>query len=151
MWLASTLCRKILQCLISGRLPVNRSRQKYRTKNGNQAGIAVHQSMIKFNTRSLAIVILVGLVWLCASAVCGLTQRAPQTRTEPWRKRPPKSDAPRQFKLPAAREMKLDNGLTLVLIEDRRSPVVTITVGIPVEASSSRDISELTNEMALTE
>src|SRR2546426_3106114 len=107
--------------------------------------------MIKFKTRSLAIVILVGLVWLCASAVCGLTQRAPQTRSEPWRKHPPKSDTPHPFKLPAPREIKLDNGLTLVLIEDHRSPVVTITVGIPVEASSSRDISELTNEMALTE
>jgi predicted Zn-dependent peptidase len=114
--------------------------------------MAVHQFMILVNTRRLAILTLVGLVWLYASVVFGLTQRAPQTRqTESWRKHPPKSDAPRTFKLPAAREIKLDNGLTIVLIQDHRSPVVTITVGIPVQASSSRDISELTNEMALTE
>jgi zinc protease len=103
-------------------------------------------------TRRLAILTLVGFVWLCASAVFGVTQRARQTRQiESWRKTPPKSDAPRTFKLPAPREIKLDNGLTIVLIEDHRSPVVTITVGIPIEVSSSRDISELTNEMALTE
>lgn len=117
-----------------------------------ERGIDRLQYMILSKTRRLAILTLVGLVWLCASAVFGLTQRAPQTKqTEPWRKRPPKPDAPRSFTLPSPREIKLDNGLTLVLIEDHRSPVVTITVGIPVEASSSRDISELTNEMALTE
>lgn len=99
-----------------------------------------------------AILILIGVAWLCASAVLGLTQRGTHTRqTEPWRKHPPKSNAPRPFKLPASREIKLDNGLTIVLIEDHRAPVVTMTVGIPIEGSSSRDISELTNEMALTE
>lgn len=96
--------------------------------------------------------ILIALAWLGVSAAFAFTQRAPHAKqTEPWRKHPPKSDVPRAFKLPAAREIKLDNGLTLVLIEDHHTPVVTITVGIPIEVSSSRDMSELTNEMALTE
>jgi zinc protease len=108
------------------------------------------QSM--FGSRTRAILIPIGLAWLCASAVLGLTQRGTRTKqTETWRKLPPKSEAPRPFKLPVAREIKLGNGLTLVLIEDHRAPVVTITVGIPVESSSSSNISELTNEMALTE
>jgi len=105
--------------------------------------------MIRLKPR--AILILIGLGWLCASAV-GFTQRGiPRKPTEPWRKHPPNSEDPRPFKLPAAREIKLDNGLTLILIEDHRAPVVTITVGIPVEVSSSGDISALTNGVALTE
>ena len=98
------------------------------------------------------LIVLIELVWLCASAGFAFTQKAPHTKQpEPWRKHPPKSGAPRPFKLPAAREIKLDNGLTLVLIEDHHAPVVNIVVGIPIEASSSRNISDLTNEMALTE
>lgn len=104
-----------------------------------------------FRHKTRAILITVGLAWLCASAVFGLTQRARTKQTETWRKLPPKSEAPRPFKLPVAREIKLDNGLTLVLIEDHRAPMVTITVGIPMESSSSANIAELTNEMALTE
>lgn len=106
--------------------------------------------MIRLKQR--AILIPIGLACVCASAVFGLTQQGTRTKqTEAWRKVPPKSEAPRPFKLPLAREIKLDNGLTLVLIEDHRAPVVTITVGIPVDSSSSGNIAELTNEMALTE
>jgi zinc protease len=106
--------------------------------------------MIRFKPR--AIPALIAFVWLCASAVFAFIQKGPHTKqTEPWRKHPPKSDATRPFKLPAAREVTLDNGLTLVLIEDHRAPVVTITVGIPIEVGLSREMSELTNEMALTE
>lgn len=105
-----------------------------------------------FGSRTRVILIPIGLAWLCASAVLGLTQRGTRTKqTETWRKLPPKSEAPRPFNLPVAREIKLGNGLTLVLIEDHRAPVVTITVGIPVESSSSGNIADLTNEMALTE
>ena len=112
--------------------------------------------MIRIKTSHLAIPVFVALVWLCAMTVFGLTLRTTQTKSaEPWRKRPPKSDPPRPFKLPATREIKLDNGLTLVLIEDHTSPVVTMMVGIPLDGGSSsemsRDISELTNQMALTE
>jgi zinc protease len=109
--------------------------------------------MIRLKPRAIPLlIVLIGLVWLCASAAFAFSQKAPHTRqTEPWRKHPPKSGAPRPFKLPGAREIKLDNGLTLVLIEDHHAPVVNIVVGIPIEASSSRDISDLTNEMALTE
>lgn len=106
--------------------------------------------MIRLKPR--AILILIGLAGLLASAVLGFAQRgARTTQTETWRKVPPNSDAARPFKLPISREIKLDNGLTLVLIEDHRAPVVTITVGIPIEGSSFGNIADLTNEMALTE
>lgn len=107
--------------------------------------------MIRTKARRFAIPIM-ALAWLCVLATFGHTQRSSQIKpTEPWRKSPPRSDAPRPFKLPATREIKLDNGLTIVFIEDHTAPVVTMMAGIPMEASQSRDISELTNEMALTE
>jgi zinc protease len=51
---------------------------------------------------------------------------------EAWRKLPPKPAPASPFKLPALREVKLDNGLTLILIENHRVPMVTLTLGIPV-------------------
>lgn len=51
---------------------------------------------------------------------------------EVWRKTPPPAVPARPLTLPNLREIKLDNGLTAVLIEDRRVPMVTINLGIPV-------------------
>jgi zinc protease len=55
-----------------------------------------------------------------------------QSASEAWRKHPPKPAPASPFKLPALREAKLDNGLALVLIENHRVPIVTITLGIAV-------------------
>jgi zinc protease len=83
--------------------------------------------------------------------VIGLPQKPRRPKqTETWRKQPPKADAPRPFKLPAAREVKLENGLTLVLIEDHRSPIVSVRVGIPLELIPG-DVGQLTNQIALAE
>ncbi|HXG63906.1 MAG TPA: pitrilysin family protein [Blastocatellia bacterium] len=63
-------------------------------------------------------------------------QKARRSRqAEVWRRQPPKPGPARPFKLPAQREVKLENGLTLVMIADRRMPMVTITLGIPVGAA----------------
>lgn len=72
-------------------------------------------------------------------------------QSEVWRKQPPISDAPRPFTLPAVREIRLENGLTILLIEDHRSPIVTILVGIPVATEPSADIDSMTSQMALAE
>jgi predicted Zn-dependent peptidase len=56
---------------------------------------------------------------------------------EPWRKTPPPAIPARPLTLPNLREVKLDNGLTVVLIEDRRVPMVTINLGIPVGDTSN--------------
>src|SRR5436190_17585761 len=108
--------------------------------------------MIQPKTIRPAVLILVTLVCLSSNASIAVPQNAHKAKpVEPWRKEPPKSGAARSFKLPASREIKLDNGLTLVFIEDHRAPVVTMMAGIRIEAVSSRDIAELTNDMALTE
>jgi predicted Zn-dependent peptidase len=108
--------------------------------------------MIQTKTTRRAMTLLIALVCLCTIASTASLQKTIQRLPgEPWRKHPPEATAARPFKLPATREIKLGNGLTLVFIEDHRAPVVTILAGIPVEVASSRDISELTNEMALTE
>lgn len=48
------------------------------------------------------------------------------------RERPPKAAPLKPFRLPATRETKLENGLTLLLVEDHRSPLVTVEMAIPV-------------------
>src|SRR5438105_4799687 len=55
-----------------------------------------------------------------------------QNTSESWRKHPPAPAPASPFKLPALREIKLDNGLALVLIENHRVPMVSISLGIPV-------------------
>lgn len=55
-----------------------------------------------------------------------------QNISEAWRRQPPAPAPASPFKLPALREVKLDNGLTLVLIENHRVPMVSMTLGIPV-------------------
>jgi predicted Zn-dependent peptidase len=67
-----------------------------------------------------------------ASSVAQPLQRARRSpQSEAWRRLPPKAAPTRPFRLPAAREARLANGATLMLIEDRRTPMVTIEVGIP--------------------
>jgi len=89
---------------------------------------------------------------LTPSSVEGLSQRPrPSKQNEPWRKQPPKSDASRPFSPPAAREIRLENGLKVLFIEDHRSPIVTILVGIPLSITPSADIAEMTSQLAVVE
>lgn len=98
----------------------------------------------------LALVVL--FEFLHDSAATGLSQKTRGSKqAESWRKQPPKADAPRPFSLPTVRETRLENGLTIDFIEDHRSPIVTILVGIPLATDSSGDIAELTGRMAIAE
>ncbi len=99
----------------------------------------------------LSIVLLIEFL-LSTSAVVGSPQRARRSKQpDAWRKHPPKSDAPRPFTLPAVRETTYENGLTVLFVEDHRSPIVTILVGMPPAISPSGGIAELTSQMALAE
>jgi zinc protease len=109
--------------------------------------------MTRLKTKPFAVLLIAALIeFSTCSAAIGFTQR-PRSgqKTEVWRKLAPKADSPRAFRLPATRTSKLDNGLTLVSIEDHRSPIVTILVGIPTEIRPSKDITELTKQVALVE
>ena len=109
--------------------------------------------MTRLKTKSFAVLLIAALIeFSTGPAAIGFTQRPrSKQKTEDWRKRAPKADSPRAFKLPAIRTSKLDNGLALVLIEEHGSPIVTILVGFPTEISPSRDIAELTRQVALVE
>ncbi len=111
------------------------------------------QHITRARTSLFALLSLVLLIEsFSTSAVMGSPQRARRsTQRDAWRKQPPKSDAPRPFALPAVRETRLKNGLTVLFIEDHRSPMVTVLVGVPLAIEPTRDIAELTNQMALAE
>ena len=109
--------------------------------------------MKRANPKLFALLSLVALVgFLSISSVTGLPQKArSSSQTELWRKQPPKPDSPRPFTLPAVRETRFENGLTVLFIEDHRSPIVTILIGIPLAIAPSADIAEMTSQVALAE
>lgn len=109
--------------------------------------------MTRVNTKLATLfLLLVAAGGITASSVPGLPQkRRALNQAESWRKQPPKSVAPSPFALPAMRETRLENGLKIVFIEDHRSPIVTIVVGIPLALSPSKDIVEMTSQTALAE
>ena len=96
------------------------------------------------------------VLFLSLVPVAGQTSQRPRSsaQTEVWRRRAPKATAARPFHLPPIREIKLENGLTVVLIEDRRSPMVTFSMGIPVGTANDpidgRGLAEAVAEL-LTE
>src|SRR5262245_4895176 len=57
-------------------------------------------------------------------------QQPPQDET--WRSHPPAPKAAAPLKLPLAREIALPNGLTLIVVEDHRAPIVTFDIAVPV-------------------
>ena len=70
---------------------------------------------------------------------------------EGWRQHPPAPVPARPLALPAVREIKLANGLTLVLVEDHRAPVVTLAAGVPQKINWRHTVAELTTQMTLVE
>lgn len=104
--------------------------------------------------RLLLIIITLAMPVLFASApgcAASAQKRRRIRQSEPWRKSAPKPGLARAIRLPATREVRLENGLTLVFIEDHRAPIVTILAGIPLEIIPSKDINLLTDEVALAE
>jgi zinc protease len=80
-----------------------------------------------------------------------LARLAEPQATESWRKQRPPSSPARPFKLPASKEVKLDNGLIILLFEDRRAPLVTIHAGIPLVPPRIIEPATLSNYVALAE
>lgn len=101
------------------------------------------RSLIK--ARSLIISIIIGSIFAGTASFAGQSGQA-----ESWRKQAPLPGQVRPFDLPAAREVKLENGLTLVMIEDHRTPLVTMNAGV-AQAISWASASDLTSKMALAE
>ncbi|HSO76250.1 MAG TPA: insulinase family protein, partial [Blastocatellia bacterium] len=86
-----------------------------------------------------------------APVMGSLAGRAEAQATESWRKQSPPASPARPFKLPATREVKLDNGLIILLVEDRRAPLVTIHAGIPLAGPRIAGKATIANHVALAE
>jgi zinc protease len=63
------------------------------------------------------------------ASLSGIPQSASD---ETWRSHPPPPKPSGPLRLPPARETRLPNGLTLVLVADHRAPIVTVDVAVPV-------------------
>ena len=92
--------------------------------------------------RSFIIWIIISSVFVGTASFAGQNEQA-----ESWRKQAPQPHSARPFDLPTAREVKLENGLTLVMIEDHRTPLVTMNAGVS-QAMSGND---LMSQVALAE
>lgn len=103
--------------------------------------------------KPLAILVLALLVALSGSIESDVIaqKRRPSSDSEGWRRIPPKPGSPRPLKLPLTREVELDNGLKLLFVEDHRTPMVTVLVGIPLQLQPFKDIDALNNQAALAE
>ena len=83
--------------------------------------------------RTLALVISIVLVSGFTGHYRASAQKElPSVRIHSARRLPPPPAPVRPFALPTAREVKLGNGLAVLMIEDHRSPMVTIFAGIRV-------------------
>jgi zinc protease len=98
------------------------------------------RSLIK--ARSSIISIIIGSIFV------GTASFAQQS--EGWRRQAPPARPARAFDLPTAREVKLENGLTLVMIEDHRTPLVTINAGLS-QSTQGGVASNLMSKVALAE
>lgn len=88
---------------------------------------------MKTVSRQLASWILLALL-LSVSVTPSAGRQRP---SHPRREAPPRAAPLRPFQLPIAREVKLENGLTLLMVEDGRSPIVTLELA--VQAGSASD------------
>jgi predicted Zn-dependent peptidase len=95
---------------------------------------------------------LAGAALAAATYVAGLQ---PALKIEPgqeaWRKQRPRPEPSRPLSLPRPRRFSLANGITVVLVEDHRTPTVTIEAAMPFDAGSSTDLISLTNQVTLAE
>ncbi len=87
-----------------------------------------------------------------ASAVA--TAGNASSKAEAWRKAAPKLPPPRPFKMPPVVSYKLDNGLEVQCIQDRRFPFITVSIGIKAgscyEPAGKLGLADMTSDM-LTE
>ena len=83
--------------------------------------------MLRFKPTTLAI-----LCVLCLSAVNTFAQE-----------QPPAPSAPKSVSIPAVKESKLKNGLTVAVVERNSSPLVTVYLLIKTGASAESDDSQI--------
>jgi predicted Zn-dependent peptidase len=102
--------------------------------------------VIQHNFRPALAALLGAILYLSATIAPGQS-----AEPESWRKSPPRSGPARPLRLPAAREVKLENGLALVLIEDRRAPIVTLSVGLPLESLPFGSENYISRQIALAD
>ena len=81
-----------------------------------------------------------------APAPAKIQKNAPSAQG--WRKNPPELPAPRPVNLPSLTTYKLNNGLTVQLVEDHRVPFITVFLGI--KAGSSLEPQDLTGLASMT-
>lgn len=94
--------------------------------------------------------VLLGAVTFTMTAIKS-AEAAEQAKTQTgdaWRKKPPAATPPRPFKLPAIKTLKLENGLTVQMVEDHRVPFITVNLGI--KAGSSLEAPELRGLASMT-
>jgi zinc protease len=84
-------------------------------------------------------------------ALAGVNGFAQSNQSESWRHQPPASSPARPLTLPASREITLDNGLSLVLVEDHRAPIVTMYAGVTQKIAWQKGGMGLTDKMTLVE
>ena len=76
---------------------------------------------------------------------------AAKLKPEQWRKNPPVVPLPRPFNLPIVNRYKLDNGLSIQLVEDHRFPFVTTALGIKagsvLESPDKLGVASMTADM----
>jgi zinc protease len=98
--------------------------------------------------------ILLATTLAVAVAVKPVPGAQARKHAEAWRRRPPRLGPARPFRLPQTREIKLENGLAVTMIEDHRAPLVTIDVGVRVgsvnDPAGRAGLAEATAEL-LTE
>jgi zinc protease len=91
------------------------------------------------------------MLLLLALALANTAAPAQSDSSESWRARPPATGPARPLLLPVARDIRLDNGLRLVLVEDHRAPLVTLAAGVAQKIGWRSVVSDLTNQMTLVE
>ncbi len=92
--------------------------------------------------RSFIISIITSSIFVGTVCFAGRGEQA-----ESWREQAPRPGNVRPFDLPTTRAVKLENGLTIVMIEDHRTPLVTINAGV----SQAMRSGDLMSEVALAE
>ena len=75
---------------------------------------------------------------LTTAFVGGMATVRADAQTAPAKQQPPPVAPERPFKFPAHTTTKLENGLTLFVVEDHRQPMVAVTLMLPGAGSSSQ-------------
>jgi zinc protease len=100
--------------------------------------------------------VVLGCLSILMTGVCSVSAADNKTdasavASESWRKTPPATPQPKDFKLPNVLAYKLANGLQVQLVEDHRVPFVTFNLGLRagsvLEPAELRGLASMTADM----